>query len=212
MPSRPGTPRRKVDARGLVDRPRDAEDHTVDQACVEPARLGEAGLEGLDRRAGPRTRPRRPPRRPGAPGCRREGRTRPRAGSAPRGRGPGRARPPGWARRTARHSDDRRDRGPPRGRGTRSGACGARSRPSASSTGMPRGRGAEIGAPVRMVSRTVRSFRSFNRGGMAGERPSLAILVKDSTATRRRALAIERVSPALTLERVASESRVRKVY
>ena len=38
-----------MDARGLVDRPRDAEDHAVDRACVEPARLGEVGLEGLDR-------------------------------------------------------------------------------------------------------------------------------------------------------------------
>ena len=95
------------------------------------------------------------------------GRRSRRAGSARRGRGRGRGRLPEPARRRPRRSSGPRDRRRPRGREPASSSDW-----SASETvglEMPARReisAREIGAPARIVSSTVRSFRCLSSGGI----------------------------------------------
>ena len=109
------------------------------------------------------------PRRPGARGSRRADRRSRRAGNAHRDRSPSTSAASGTgSKKTRPVARPVRGLRPPRGRARRRAATGSRATRSASRYPTIREISArETGADARIVSSTVRSFRSLSSGGIA---------------------------------------------
>ena len=152
-----------------VDDARDADDDAVDPLGRELGRGDQRVAQRRRSRRARRRRRRRAARRPGA-----RAPPRARSQSAPRRNRAPRSRPSTSGGLRHGLEEDRavaraaRVAARPRARARRRRATGARARPSASRSRRgarsPRG---EIGAPARIVSSTVRSFRCFRSGGVA---------------------------------------------